>query len=547
MGRFSRNILLALFTVGIALRVRQYTAFTSYWYDEAYLLLNVFHKSFVGLLGPLREDQAAPPLFLWLLRGLYRLVGGSEGWMRLPALAASVAGLLMMALLARRIAGRCGWLWAVAFCALGHHAVAHAGEVKPYAVDFLMTESVLLATLHCQLHVRKLWPQIILCLLAVSAPWVSYPAVFVLGAASLSLSVHAFRHRNAAHARSHILLACAVGCLSVLSSLLLWQLAVRHQATSALRAFWTPSFLDLSSTGAAMAWTGRCLIEIGNYGTREMGLPLLFLALVGVTSLRRRPARLVLLMGPMVLALLASAMRLYPLDGRLLFFLVPSQWLLAARGIDVLMRRLPACLARLGWVLPAALLLPAALWAGRLLVEVTPRCQFREAFAYVKAQRKPGDVLWVSHPQVYEVYHGRAPDLSAYSTPEIVEQAARTGRLWMVCAVAGSHERYTAADTVARVKASAPIVLDRRRFRGLEVVLYVRDGSEIPSRKRAGGVSDGKATVANDSGSCMDPTQWDDQLLGTRLLGIRLFGLCLRQPQLRLQPIPLGLGFRPGL
>lgn len=468
MDRVSRNILLVLLALGLALRVRQYAACPSYWYDEAYLLLNVFHKSFVDLLGPLCEDQVAPPLFLWMLRGLYQLVGGSEGWMRLPALAASVAGLLVMVPLARRVAGRRGWLWAIAFCALGHHAAAHAGEVKPYTLDFLMTEAILLATLHCQLHVRKLRPRASVCLLAVLAPWASYPAVFVFGAASLSLLLHDLRGRQ----RSlFVFWALATGLFAV-SCLALWQVSVRHQTTSALRAFWAASFLDLSSPGAAVAWTGRFLIEIGNYGTREMGLPLVLLALVGAASLRRRPARLVLLVGPLLLALLASALRLYPLGGRLLFFLVPCLWLLAARGISDLSRRLSVRRAWLGWVLPIVLLLPALLWAGRLLLEVTPRCQFREAFAYVEQHRTPGDVVWVSHPQVYEVYHGRAPDLSAYSPPDIVEQAARTGRMWMICAVAGSHERYTAAETVARVKAAACIAFDRRRFRGLEVVLY---------------------------------------------------------------------------
>jgi hypothetical protein len=472
MSRFSRNILLILIALGIALRVRQYAAFTSYWYDEAYLLLNIFHKSFIGLLGPLRDDQAAAPLFLWLLRGLYQLAGGGEGWMRLPALAASVAGLLVMAPLARRIASRRGWLWAVAFCALGHHATTHAGEVKPYAFDFLITEAILLTTLSCQRLVCKLWPKIVLCLLAVLAPWVSYPAMLVVGAACLALMVRAFRHRFSVQARSFFTLACAAGCLSILSSFTLWQLVIRHQATSALRSYWASSFLDLSSGGAAAAWIGRCLIEIGNYGTREMGLPLVALSLVGAGSLRHRPARLVLLVGPFVLAFLASAMRLYPLGGRLLFFLVPCLWLLSARGIDVLSRRLPYRLAWAGWVLPAALLFPAALSAGRLFSGVTPRCQFREAFAYVEAHREPGDVLWVSHPQVYEVYQGRVPDLSAYSPPEIVARAARTRRLWIVCAVAGSRERYTAAETVARVKSASPAVLDHRRYRGLEVVLY---------------------------------------------------------------------------
>jgi hypothetical protein len=180
----------------------------------------------------------------------------------------------------------------------------------------------------------------------------------------------------------------------------------------------------------------------------------------------------VLLAGPFVLALIASALHRYPLGGRLLFFLLPCLWLLAARGVGVLIRRLATRRIWLAPVLPAVLLIPAALWAGRLLVVVTPRCQFREAFAYVEAHREPGDVVWISHPQVYEVYHGRTPELSAYSTLAQVEQAARTGRLWMVCAVAGLRERPTAPDMVARVRAGPYVPLSRRRFKGLEVILY---------------------------------------------------------------------------
>jgi hypothetical protein len=455
-----------LLALGGVLRVRQYAACPSYWYDEAYLLLNVFHKSFFELLGPLRDDQAAPPLFLWTLRGLYRIGGGSEWVMRLPALAAAVAGLFVMVPLARRTVGRCGRMWAVAFCALGHHAAAHAGEVKPYTLDFLVTGLILLAVIRCQAIVttRRAW--IALCVLAVLAPWASYPSVLVLGAASVALLIHPSR----ANARGWY---AAFVVLFVVSSLILWMTVARHQATPALREFWAASFLDLSSPGAALAWTGRRLVEIGNYGTREMGLPLLVLALVGAASLRRRcPSRVVLLAGPFVLALVASALRRYPLGGRLLFFLLPCLWLLAARGIGVLIGLPPARRIWPAPVLPAVLLIPAALWAGRLLVMVTPRCQFREAFVHVEAHREPGDAVWVSHPQVYEVYHGRTPVLSAYSAPETVARAARAGRLWMICAIAGSHERPTAPDVVARVRAGPCVPLSRRRFKGLEVTLY---------------------------------------------------------------------------
>jgi hypothetical protein len=464
----TRWLLAALLVIGAAARLRHYASCPSYWYDEAYLLLNVFRKSFLDLLGPLRDDQAAPPLFLWALRGLYLLCGGGERWMRLPAAAAGVAGLFVLVPLARRFAGRRGLPWAVALGALCHHAVAHGCEVKPYALDFLLTELVLLAAAGC---LRPAWrppAPVALCALAALAPWASFPSVFVLGAAGLALLAEALRRRRPAL----LGLGVAVGVLLLLSCLLLWQLSARHQATAGLRQFWQASFLDVSSPRAALAGAARCVYEVGHYGTREVGLPLALLALAGAAALgRRAPASVVLLVGPLALALTASALRLYPLGGRLLFFLVPCLWLLAARGVAALSRRLPARLAPAAVALPAVLLAPEALSVAQTFVAATPRAQFREAFAHVRRRRAAGDALWVSHPQVYEVYHGTPPPLGAYSPAEDVERRARAGRLWLVCTVTGDRGALTAPGVVARV-AAAGVLLERRRFKGVEVALY---------------------------------------------------------------------------
>ena len=43
------------------MRLRQYTACASYWYDEAYLLLNVFRRSFGDLTGAV-DYQVVTPL-----------------------------------------------------------------------------------------------------------------------------------------------------------------------------------------------------------------------------------------------------------------------------------------------------------------------------------------------------------------------------------------------------------------------------------------------------------------------------------------------------
>jgi hypothetical protein len=453
------RLLLLLLAIGAAARVRYYAAHTSYWYDEAYLLLNVFRRSWLELLGPLQDDQAAPPLFLWCLRGLYRSIGGGEWAMRLPALAAGVLALVVLVPLARRAVGRRGWLWAVACGALCPHAIAHASEVKPYTLDVLVAEVVLLAAVRKD-HLR-------FAFVVILAPWFSFPAVFVASSACLALLVDALRRR-----RRDLLLSCLVikGAF-LLSCLALWLAVVRHQSTGGLYRFWDSCFIDLTSPQAALAWLGRCLVEAGNYAGRDMGLVLVVLAVLGGASLgRRTPAHLVLLAGPLVLALAACALRSYPLAGRLLLFLAPCLWLLAARGLVCLARVLPRRLSCMGPAVPVVLLVPASLWVARNLAEVTPRAQFREAFAFVHENRAEKDVLWVSHPQVYEVYHGRPPELSAYSTSEEVLQAAREGRLWLIASV--GTRGTTAPELLHSIRSGPFVVLQRRCFKGLEVALF---------------------------------------------------------------------------
>ncbi len=116
------------------------------------------------------------------------------------------------------------------------------------------------------------------------------------------------------------------------------------------------------------------------------------------------------------------------------------------------------------------LLVSAGVWVGRNLAVVTPRAEFREAFQHVQQHRVDGDDLWVSHPQVYEVYHGRPPELSAYSSPDEVRRAVQRGRLWLIVSVGA--RGVTAPDLIECIECGPSVVLQRRRFKGLDVVLF---------------------------------------------------------------------------
>lgn len=465
----SRWPLVIVVAIGILARCRQYFGAPSYWHDEAYLLLNVVEKSFAELLGPLRLNQASPPLFLWLLRVLYNAAGSSEWAMRLPAFAASLAGLLLMIPLAQHCVGARSWQWAVAFCALSSHSVMHAYEVKPYAGDCFASLVVLLLTIQVLRHeVRRYW---LLGLVAAAAilPWTAYPSVFVLGGTSITLFVNACRQRSGRVWLQWIGLNLVLG----FSCGLLWWTVARHQRNEYLVGYWDRYFLDFTSPAQAITTVWRDLVGMAKYGTTGMAIPLLILAAIGVAALTRRTAECaILLISPLILAGIASATHRYPLNDRLGLFAVPMIWLAAAAGIGEVARWLQERRCGPVMLLFIVLLLPDLARTVRDALVVKPICAFRDAFEFVHQHQSPEDKIWVLHTEVYEAYYGKVPSLMGwYTPPDQVEQAANVGPIWMVFPPCGANP--SESPEVRRYLRSAscrPVL--QHHVKGLEIVRY---------------------------------------------------------------------------
>jgi hypothetical protein len=178
----------------------------------------------------------------------------------------------------------------------------------------------------------------------------------------------------------------------------------------------------------------------------------------------------VALAAPLGLAWLASALRQYPLGNRLTLFALPCLWLPAAAGLEAATRRLRARRPLVSLALTAAVLLPGALPAARALASGPTGIEFREAFAHVHRHRAEGDHVWVSHPEVYEVYFGRPDWLLGPRTPLGEVERAAHGRLWLVFTPQGNR-RACFAEVFECVRAQAGPPVSRQRLRGLEVVL----------------------------------------------------------------------------
>lgn len=335
-SRAARILLVVALLVGIGLRVSRFLENRALWNDEAKLALSI-GRDFIRLLRPLDYNQVAPILYLWMLKAGTSLFGVHEWTLRLPSLVAGILMLWVVWLLGRRVLSEVGALVVVTLAATAPMLVAYSTEAKPYELDGCVSAILLLLALRVYERddSRR---RITLGLAGVAGIGFSIPAVLILGAISGAFLFSAWRRRSWPMA-----MTTAVWGIVWLSAFFLQ----RHLVYSGLgtdavmKGFWDGVMIRIGEPG----WTGRLLLSVrtGVLGAMDPGYQFLrFLAPVvagiGTLVIWKRSGGIVALMLALCLglAMLASAVALWPIDGRLALFLTPIALLWFGAGADLL-------------------------------------------------------------------------------------------------------------------------------------------------------------------------------------------------------------------
>jgi len=330
---------------GTAIRAVHFAFRRSLWLDEAMLALNVATRSFRELLTPLDYDQTAPILFLWLERAIVMVAGVGEAALRVPSFVGGVALLVVLWHVGDALFGRPAGAIAAAMAAGSPTLVRYANEAKPYGTDALTT--VVMLAMALAVHrapTRARWA--LLALTGVLGVTLSFPALFVAGGAvawGLAVSWPERRRRWPPWA------ACGAAWLAaaLLPYALLYERAAAnpHQQQGYEAAFLAPGTIDAGRL--SLAWRGIVLPTfVGNGSaiptTGNAGVALLTLGLtLGMVAAARIAGKAVaiVLAGPLVLALAASALRRYPIGvPRMMAFAAPLLVLMAAAGLAAVAR-----------------------------------------------------------------------------------------------------------------------------------------------------------------------------------------------------------------
>jgi hypothetical protein len=329
LSRQATNIIVV---AGCALRLYHYLRNPSVWHDEAALIVNVLDKSFLQLLGPLRWNEAAPPLFLWAERAFALIFGDSTFALRLLPMLASCAALILFASAVRRMLSPLAALWAVLLFACSDRLLWHACEAKPYSLDVFFAATVIFVI--SRIEEWQLSRQLLLwALLSPVMILASFPACFLIG--GLFLFYLPSVRRNSTWQQQSLYTLWAGVVLTCF--LLLYFGPIRAQRNAAMDECWLLHFPDWSRPWSLPTWTIASTAEVFRYCFLPVGNFLLPFALIGTIAFWQSERRgwLALLLGPLALAWVAACLHGYPYGGsRLEAFALPGLSVLIAVGAE---------------------------------------------------------------------------------------------------------------------------------------------------------------------------------------------------------------------
>lgn len=317
-----KRLLIVVVLVGVVWRCVRFAMRYPIWGDEALLLLNLLDKDYAGLTRQLDNCQIAPILFLWGELTVTRLLGTSEYAVRLLPFLAGITALAVFIRVASLTLSPLGRLFACGIMSVSVWPVTMGANAKPYALDLLMSVSLLWFALEWLRRPPACRWLFGLCLLSPIALLSSYPSVFVASAVILVLLPAVWQSRDRGVMGVFVLL----GLLTALTFSVHFLFVGRPHLASAIAgtntadamaSYWAENFPPASPI--------RCVIWLGMMHTGEMmsypigdanggGTLTALLLAIGVISLWKSSHRRVvaLCLIPFLLNLIAAAMHRYP-------------------------------------------------------------------------------------------------------------------------------------------------------------------------------------------------------------------------------------------
>ena len=273
---------------------------------------------------------------------------GSSGYVtRFVPLVCGVLALWLFRSLVFRLLPFAAAMVALALFAFSDDLVYYSSELKPYSSDLALGLAITLATWRLlERPLRGGWLATT-GLLVLLAPWFSFPSAFVIAGCGIVLWIDRCAKRW--WLDLGWLLVIALGWLTSFWLAYRASQALLHPATT-MYVFWDFAFLPVPpGSRTDLIKLGGVLLEVFVNPLNLVApvkpavgvvLPVVLLLIGGVSlAVRDRRVFLILVL-PILMAIVAAALKKYPLHGRLMIELVPAFYVMIAEGTERLRTRI---------------------------------------------------------------------------------------------------------------------------------------------------------------------------------------------------------------
>ena len=404
----SKRMVWVFIILGILLRLRQYLFDRSLWLDESMLALNIIRRSPAELLKPLDYAQAAPLGFLWLEKLAVNHFGTSEMALRLVPLICGIGSVLLFAVVARKLLPPSAVAIAVGLFSVSEPLIYYSSEVKQYSSDVAFALILYLAAMPLFEVSSRIAGALIIAVVGGIAIWFSNPTAFILAGLGLSAFWISARKRD-----QRALLALLIPAAVWSSSFLVYYIFFLRDVVTVHRDlffFWKGAFAPFPPFSSGdMLWYASTFVNILSYpmGPLFPGIAAVA-AVMGVTKLHAgNQGRLLILLSPMAVTLMASWARWYPFENRLLLFMIPAIILLFAAGLESIHATAGKTLPLLSVLFVGFLLLYPFLRGVWHFAKPKGVEEIKAPLEYVEKHRSRGDILYC--------YYGAVPALEYYT------------------------------------------------------------------------------------------------------------------------------------
>ena len=394
----SRWLPFIIICFGIVLRLHRYLYPRSLWLDEACLALNIVNRSYLQLLQQLDYNQFSPFGFLMIEKLMVQIFGNTEYVLKAFPCLAGIVSLFVFYKVAKWFIKPMAIPIALGLFAISNFLNFYSSTVKQYSSDVAIALLLFVVTIYIQSKQLTALRIVLFGVIGAIAVWFAATVTFVLIGLATGLTILYLKKKDwtTTSRLAVVYLIWALGIIAYGYVYVTNYPAASHIET--MRNFFSSSIIIFPPRGLKDI---KDYIEIFFAFFRQpAGFPLsgiaAFAFLVGwISMFREKKEKFLVLASPLVITPLVSAFIKYPLEARMILFLLPFSYLFIAEGVMCIIDKTRVTLPVIGIIIFGLLFYHPLLSVYSNLKQPCTYEEIKSVINYVREHKRKGDVLYL--------------------------------------------------------------------------------------------------------------------------------------------------------